>query len=363
MRTPMSLRVATLLALASSGCYSIVNPDKIKPPQTPSAICAAVYDQFIARSVECFHSPIQWVEATGGSPDCKAYDRAVASGNLEVDPSKLGQCQRDIAATDCVTLFLSPESGAPGACAQLVTGKVPESGSCYLEDDCVSGTYCGGLICPGVCTRYGGSGAACGTLADAACGPGLACIASTCQSYLSLNGDCSANTSACAPGLWCDPGTGRCSSAGVGTSCPGPEGCPVPGLLCAGYDKALSLAGTCQVARGLGTACTVGRRECAYGTYCAGSAILTTGVCTLYPASLNQSVPCGLLMNELVDCTGGYCSFVGAAVVGSCVSYIAPNQTCDTTYPVDASAQCGRRSNGYWCDPLGTCRYFRCTEP
>lgn len=367
MNTPLALRAAALLALASSGCYSAVNPDKIKPPQTPSAICTGAYDQLLAKSAQCFHSPTEWVDATAGTPACADYDRAVANGRIAVDPGKLGACQNEIAAADCLTLFATPATGAPGACGQLIQGQVQVNGACYVDGECVGGTYCRGLTCPGTCTSYGGSGAPCGTATDPFCGAGLTCLgpAQTCQPYLSSGADCSANRGACAPGLVCDTSTLptpslTCVTAAPGVACAGPGACPVPGLVCVGYT--LTTPGNCQVAKGVGRACIVGQHECAYGAYCAGSAVGATGTCTLYPSTLNASFACGVVLNELVDCIGGYCAFTSPGV-GSCVSYIAPSQLCDISYPLDSSVQCGRFDNGYWCDPGGSCRYYRCTEP
>lgn len=369
MRTPMSLRVATLLALASSGCYSIVNPDKIKP--TAAALCATVVDALLAKSAGCFHSPRAWIEATGGGADCAAYDRAVAAGRLQVDPRQLDPCVADIAATDCLTLFAASGSGPPGACAQLVVGTVQVNGSCYLDNECASGGYCGGLTCPGTCTRYGATGDPCGTAAYPRCGPTLTCLsvgaAKTCESYLTAGADCSLNTSGCGGGLACDTSSPtpsyKCVAA-LGASCAGPGGCPVPGLVCVGYTTVT--AGVCRVAKSVGDAtCIVGQRECAYGAYCAGTAVGATGTCTAYPSTMNASFACGVVHGELVDCIGGYCSFPGSVLVGACTSYVPLNQPCDTAYLPDPSVQCGRASNGYFCDPTApnACRHYACTEP
>ncbi len=363
MRTPESLRLAALVGLAAAGCSSAVNPDKIKP--TASAICGEGYAALLDKSAQCFVSPPAWIRATSPAPDCAAWDRAVAAGRLHVDPGQLTQCLSDIAAIDCLTLFATAASGLPGACAQLVTGQVQEAGSCYLSDECASGTYCDlGATCPGTCTAYGGPGAACGATGDPYCRTDLACIdagTSTCQSYLGTGADCSSNRFACAPGLVCDTSSAaptlKCVTAAVGVPCSGPEWCPVPGLVCAGYTAAT--AGTCQATKGVGAGCLIGNRECAYGAYCAGTTVGTPGTCVAYPSTLNASYACGVVLNELVDCIGGYCA------AGSCVSYIPTAQACDIAYLPAPDVQCGRWSKGYYCDPAtpNVCKYYRCTEP
>jgi hypothetical protein len=369
MRPLESLRLAALVGLATAGCSSAVNPDKIKP--TASAICTEGFSALLAKSAECFHSPPAWIASTGTAPDCAAWDRAVAAGRLRLDPGQLTQCLSDIAAVDCLTLFASA-SALPGACTQLVVGQVQESGGCYLPDECASGTYCDlGTACPGTCRRYGGPGAACGGGADAWCRSDLACIdnsgTSTCQAYLGANADCSANRLACAPGLVCDTSSTptpslKCVTATTGTPCSGPAACPVPGLVCAGYTA--TTPGTCRVAKSVGAACVVGNRECAYGAYCAGLAAGAPGTCIAYPSTLNASYLCGVVLNELVDCIGGYCAY-SAPGTGSCASYVPTSQACDLAYPLDPNVPCGRWSKGYYCDPTApsVCRYYRCTEP
>lgn len=373
MRTPESLRVAAVLALASAGCQSAVNPDKIAPVLA-STVCSSIYDKVLTRSTGCFKAPRAWIVATSAAPDCAGYDVSADASRMQVDTGKLDACLNDIGAATCYDLFGAPGVGLPGACAQIILPQVPFAGTCYLNEECVQGTYCGNLLaCPGTCKRYLAQGATCGSAA-APCDPSLVCrylsstaAARTCEAYLAPGADCSKDPNACATGYSCVYSAAtvpqyQCTVQAAGGPCQGPEACPVPYYLCIGYNNLVTpiVLGTCQVPKGVGSGCTVGAGECPYGAYCAGPAG-ASGTCTIYPSPPTVAGTCGSVNGERVDCIGGYCN--GTA----CAPYIAPGQTCSTTFSPDPSVQCGRVQNGYYCAGTspnpGTCASFLCREP
>jgi hypothetical protein len=372
MRTPESLRVAAALALAAAGCQSIVNPDKIAPI-TASSVCSSIYDKVLSRSEACFKSPKAWIQTSSPVPDCAGYDVSIDATRIQVDTSKLDTCLNDIGAANCYALFGAGGIVLPGtACPVLVLPQVPVGGVCYMNEECSTGTYCSDFAaCPGTCRRFSGLGAPCGGSAQAFCDPSLVCRTSgaagatgtSCLSPLAAGVECTTAKEGCASGLYCEfnaaavPPTPQytCQAqVGAASPCQGPEACLVP-YLCTGA----TMPGTCKLPAAAGGACTVGANECGYGHFCQG-APAGTGSCVLYPSPPSAAGTCGSVNGELVDCIGGYCN--GTA----CAPYIAVGKACSTTFLPDASVQCGRIQNGYYCagtTALGTCASFVCREP
>jgi hypothetical protein len=72
-------------------------------------------------------------------------DRAIADGRVVFDATRAQQCLAELEREDCT------EGGNPAVCAQVVTGRVPVGGDCFLAAECAGGGNCGGNTCPFKC--------------------------------------------------------------------------------------------------------------------------------------------------------------------------------------------------------------------
>ncbi len=222
---------------------------------------------------------------------------------------------------------------AAGSCpSNYMTGSLPAGASCVDSHQCQSGTCQfapatrtdAGTVAAacGMCTSFVPLGQPCTLSGGMACASDAACTGSppvcTPIQFGSPAGTTCTGANACQIGLYCAPGTGKCTvPGGAGASCADTGQCG-PRLYC--------ISGTCQPPREVGTSCP-GNIACDYPLTCSSSTMQCTPTTW---ASSGQ--PC----NETTRCLVGNCS------AGVCQTVIPDGQPCATSQAstCDAFAQC-----------------------
>lgn len=335
-------------------------------------ICARSAEAHFARLVRCgeltselaeLYKPVFIEQCPASIPP------GVTHGRIEFDTAAVTTCLEQARNTSCLQ--------EPPNCAVL-RGTVEGGGSCFENDDCVSGFSCDtSSSCPGtciprvpiglspgpgqecvttayrlggVCTQLLGLNESCaGGLtcaepnvcssqnvcappprsrdlnescsAGEPCGTGLQCANDVCVALVAENGTCSA-TLRCRDGL-------RCSSTNVcvvvhygaaGATCADEGDACKPGFFCEG--------GTCSALRSIGGACTDFGSECSPELYCGANTCKA-------PGALNAPCDASLQCAEALYCSNGACTAKKPAAA-SCMS----DDEC-----------------------LGFCQGLRCTTP
>jgi hypothetical protein len=248
----------------------------------------------------------QYLARCGLFPDvasCQAYYAHVVLQNpsvqAAVDGGKLGYDGE--AAKDCLDALSSAScdrtfSNVSDACDQIFTGKVPDSGACAFDTECVSGNFnvsdCTMACCPGTCVP-----------ARPIPGIGQAC------------------TFECVDGAYCAPDNTCHAVVPEGASCDNQLACD-QGLYCAGVTSTTS--GTCTKLPATGQPCT---ERCAnIGDRCAGTCIpvglpgdscTTASDCSFYyicdatmhcaDRPMDPAMPNGSMCTSSTQCTSHYC--------------------------------------------------------
>jgi hypothetical protein len=315
MATP--LRSLALCVALLGGCTNAVDPKKIEPalPGTAAEFCAGLRDALVARQGACFGELPEWARQEPTLPPCADIAKAVTLGHVSYDKAAAFDCVTAVQQLPCDDLLRLSLGVVPEWCGRALAGAVT-SGSCAIDAECAAGTFCdaNSNTCPrGACRPLVPLDGDCSA---AVCQPGLACVNVSLTAVLlrckavSISAAGAAGCGGltiCTSGTFCDTAAtpNVCRLQRQSGPCTAQEQC-APGYRCS---LVAGAAGTCQRARALGAACTVGAQDCAVGSSCAG------GACTLYPTAGGA---CGLIGGELVGCTASTCSGGTCAPIFTC---------------------------------------------
>jgi hypothetical protein len=101
-----------------------------------------------ARRKRCGFYAANLMDDPPNASDLETYqdiDRAIADGRIVFDAAAAEQCLAQLERLDCA------EAGDPAVCAQVVRGRVPVGGDCFLAAECAGGGNCQGTTCPFKC--------------------------------------------------------------------------------------------------------------------------------------------------------------------------------------------------------------------
>jgi hypothetical protein len=214
---------------------------------------------------------------------------SINAGRIRYDGRAAAACIQALAALGC-NLGDRSDDAAPPACASAFMATVTVGGTCYLDDDCVSGN-CSGKAC-------------------------------------SLPVDCCPGTCAAGP---------RVPTVPVGGSCypPGDSGNCAEGTYC----DNMNAGGTCVTGVGLGQPCdpdVVKSAGCQPPGLCRSSQSALGGTCMPPPAEGQSCEPGGALCNSSLD----YCSNAGTCVPRLAVGMPCPDRVGCVDYAVCSSGTC-----------------------
>ncbi len=238
----------------------------------------------------------------------------------------------------------------PASCFDALSGQVALGDDCLSPMDCEGDAYCfADAICPGVCTTWHGTGAACETSGD--CKRNLRCISHVCTATGSEDAPCTSGAD-CDFDLVCltVDGAGKCvdtldyATATKDEACGAFAAdrqasplCALP-LVCV-QDDTGTTTGTCKAKVGKGDACSLAfASQCPQGYTCSG----TPGVCEAMPTS----GACAELYGNKT-CNAGY-----SCVSDECTKQLENDSVC-TSGPDCASNTCldGRCAPTFVCAP------------
>lgn len=389
-------RVRTLALAAALLSACTLDPGKLDPRRSASAVCPVLFDQVVAKFQACEGLAPYYAD--------RMFAATRASCSLVSAGEAAGRIGYDRAVADACLAALDPASGCASlsACdAPPFVGQVTAGGTCYDQIECAAGLTCSrpevSGACPGTCKAAGAVGARCLALdppcddtsycdttpvvptcaaraglgqpcsSTIPCAPHLGCVQLTvlqCVSEGGLGAPCS-STAPCdsSLGLYCDanalPATCKAISTrqAQGQSCAYPNTCG-PGLFCdpsqvcqaelavgaacAYYgcqpparcvlDSAGATTSHCVKPLAEGQACTPGLRACEIGLYCA--ALPGGAACTRFPGVGGL---CGALSGEDVGCLDGWCNLGtgSGGTIGTCTAWLASGASCTS------DAQCG----------------------
>jgi hypothetical protein len=250
--------------------------------------------------------------------------RAIARGELSVDPDAIDACRRAAEATTC--------ADATQGCQSLAADR--ESGeTCVLTESCREG-LCTGTECPTTCMPGLGEGEICAGPSD--CARGLTCGSGGTCTPRTAEGDACAGAAECIEGTICD---GVCRA----TTTAGPdEPCDVAAR-CAGWLSCRG--GTCMIGADATEACDVDS-PCRFETRC------EDGVCVerILPDS-----PCG---------DAALCPRSHTCIEGVCEPRPIAGQPCSDDSPcldgLCTDGVCVFSEAAALCDAFFECRSARC---
>lgn len=282
---PLALMgLATLLALAASGCES-----KATPTGQSSGACTAFATAACERADRCGDTSATPCLSTAEQV-CHALFERADSG---ITPQAIEQCAEATRASQC------DEQGIPACLIGNTPGTRAEGAPCSVPSQCASG----------LCSAPPWS---------------LGSVCGECQPALELGADCTAGTTPCRGDLVCRSDTGTC----------GPR--LAPGDPCANFFEcglALCVSGVCEAVAGDGEPCTLGEL-CASGYGC------DMGTCKkLTPVGAGEV--CDPTLHACIDgvCSGGTCvpfPKQGEACEGACVvGLVCLGGTCQAPAPTD----------------------------
>ena len=314
--------------------------------------------------------------------DLPELTAAAASGAVDYDPSKVGQCHEQFAKSPCTFGFFLVTPSIYDVlqfCPGTLTPKSKAGASCSANGECSAGLYCykgADYSCPGTCKAFSQQGEDC--TGSGRCADGLTCnsshqcvpqdaAGSSCTNFCNYSVTCpedqvcptdiwcdvaagkcqtgrlegepcgamgtggTASTAVCAVHLWCDAlgfGAGTCRKPSArGGPCNNELWPCVKGLHCVGYDPFGDTAtlGTCQPPAPLGAACEAAR-DCDAGLICTANHCQPPGAAD---AACNDDVDC---QTGLV-CLDSHCAvarFPGDSCnEGRCSYSRCINGTCD----------------------------------
>jgi len=272
------------------------------------------------REVDCY-----------GMPDLIASE---ASGAVDYDPSKVGECYGRFLASPCTFanfLFTPDVFDVLSLCPGTLTPRLTAGADCSSDGECVEGLYCDKPDedrCPGVCRAYAAPGESCaGSLR---CTDDLRCDSDVCVPYAKPGDPCSVSCNSsvdcpdgeiCDGNLWCDKTIGECRTAPlVGEPCGYfDDGITISSAACAlplWCDAAPLGTGVCRAPSDAGGPCNLEFTACIVGLHCSGADSDTFGTCQP-PSSAGG------------DCAGhGHCQADLVCIAGACVPRVALGGSC-----------------------------------
>lgn len=314
-------------------------------PASTMALCQGLGNTFATRLLAC---------SGGGAPEaylnlllavelnCENFQDAQAAGRVAFDQAKAKACLDTLGATSCGQL-LRGSSLFPEACYEALAPRVAAGGLCTsaFDIECVAGfcdnTDAAACTAGGRCVTSATLGQPCsGTVRCArglVCGTTSVCEAPPVITLVGLGADCTASTTACNDGLFCDGSvTPRVCAAPKGLSANCAAVPCEPGLRCD------SVSQTCATIVALGATCEPGKGQCAGNAYCGpGNKCLATPV---------LGADCTPVAREAIFCLDSWCKPAPApATTAACAPYTAPGAACDTGNLL----QCGL---GHACTPV-----------
>lgn len=289
------MRLASLvLVIALASCGS-------SPPGDEQA-CAAVAAARCQRLAAC--STADFAKRWSDEATCEARGQLACTAALAAPDTGA-----TVASTDACAAALPAESCAALLGNDPVEACLPQTGARADGAACEHSAQCASRFCAiardarcGTCAPEPVAGSSC---ADAGCGPGLVCVASTmtCQVLVAVNGACSSDL--------------PCAN----------------GLACVGASRATGVTGTCQPEVALaGGACDPTR---ATGPDCSADAGLTcdttTQQCVAQPI-VAAGMTCGNVGGVQTRCAAGAtCVKPPMSASGTCIAPAADGAACDTT--------------------------------
>lgn len=320
----LSGRIATSLIIVSlGGCGGgggsgddPLLPDA--PPAVDAAPAGIPFDEVFDRYVTAVCESIVACGQLANQQICELY----FGGEINVGLAQFGAGVADgtliydgVAAATCLASFDGQSCDAtseerreePPACANVFVGTVADGGTCFIDDQCVSGTCdvpeCGEACCEGTCGPSNPLAELGESCVDTACVAGAFCDeTATCAALLAAAAPCT-YAEQCDYGLSCLGGS--CGVAPTtGQACPDGE-CALIGDRCTD--------GICATLGGVGDSCAT--VNCQNGLYCNQSG---APVCAEFP-TVGQSCA------ALGFCQEGYCD----GVSGLCKVRQATGAACD----------------------------------
>jgi hypothetical protein len=242
----------------------------------------------------------------------------IDNGTTIYDASKADPCFDAMATEPCMLSGASGGDQLDAVCAGVLTGTVPDGGSCVADTECAAGVChqpdCGASCCLGTCGQPFPIGAACDLSSD--CVPDAKCVydylvstsRGTCQLGAGQGQPCPMGT-ACQSGLTCDTG-------GTETCVPyvkDGDTCTADGPACENLNSFCDpQSGTCRPRLAVGSACSVPDGSMSRtGAGCDFWADCVSGTCVALPGAGDAcTVPdggSGALVCRAGDCTDGVC--------------------------------------------------------
>ena len=300
-----------------------------------SDFCSSYNDAINGLLVQCLGVPQDAVATQFKAQDaqtCKDMVQAVAAKRATYDSKKGQACLDELKGIACADV--ATFGGPNDPCVTAVAGTVSNGGSCYSDNDCQSGSFCGGVSgvnCPASCSAYAQKGGDCSQ--GQSCAPSLSCNGSTCQAPIAKGQPCGGTSNNfCDSGLYCDGVNGVAgvcqTTKAKGESCTGPSQCQM-GLTC--------ISGSCAAIQGVGDTCSADS-DCGFLTYC------KSGNCAEWPG---VGGACGMTSGQsFAGCLGSWCNITDQTnYTGTCKAYLKLGDSCTA-----GSGSCGNAE----CDN-GTC--------
>lgn len=227
---------------------------------------------------------------------------AVLQGRLTWDQAAADACRAWIEGASCAQLEAAAQRGPPAACDGLgfglggtgggmLAGRVENGSACSERIECARGWCAYGSACPGTCTPFTASGAACSGLD---CAPGEDCGSAGCApaaTPAASGAPCASGSPACATGLYCD-GAVCAPRKGAGTPCAGVPGACDAGLSCG------KTSGACVRLAGESEPC--GDAACGRDLFCEAS----SATCRLLPKKGERCAAAGACLVDGSRCLG-----------------------------------------------------------
>lgn len=324
-----TLVIAGSLASLLAGCGgSSKDAAGSAGPASALALCEGMGTTLASRVLVC---------NGGGAPEsyvnlmlavtlnCQNFQDAQVAGRIAFDQAKARACLDTLATTPCGLLL---RGGLPAVCYEAVPAQVAAGGLCtsFGDVECVAG-FCdnsGAAACTagGRCVTSATLSQPCsGTVRCArglVCGATSVCEAPPVITLVGLGADCTASTTACNDGLFCDGSvTPRVCAAPKGLSANCAAVPCQPGLRCD------SVSRTCAPLVALGGTCVPGQGQCAGNAYCNPAS-----KCVVMPTLGGDCTPSS---GEAAFCIDSWCKPpVAPSTAPTCAPYAAPGAACDT---------------------------------
>ncbi len=333
---------------ASSGCENTQFVDEgipfsTMPGDMAEAMCTSVEDCFFNNSLVARDQCEKRLGPTLVDGWGTAVGAGIDEGRIQYIAQSAQGCLNDLAAC-------GRDQQLPASCYNTFLGQVPLGDDCLQSFDCEGDAYCvADAVCPGVCTAWGGTGAACRN--DGGCDRNLRCVGAKCTATGTENAPCTSDMD-CNYSLLClsVDGAGKCVevadylTAGEDEAC-GTFAADIPAdplcereFVCA-QDSADSTTGTCKQRVGAGEDCSLAfLSQCPQGYSCPA----TPGVCTVLPTT----GACAELYGDRI------CQAGSACISSSCVVQKANGSDCTVGADCESeSCLSGKCGPLFVCDP------------